>query len=113
MRKLILLLGIILLISCKSSEKQVVNKLISTVVKGKYTGKVTHQYKTEGCKTIIIVNKENDKPLNLIPMNELDAKYDKDNLKISFDFLPLRVKNPLGCNIGIPAQITNIAIEGK
>ncbi|NVN94526.1 MAG: hypothetical protein HXX18_04485 [Bacteroidetes bacterium] len=111
MRKLIFFLGIILIVSCKSSEKTSNTRVANTLTKGKNTGVVSHQYKAEGCGTIIIANIENDKPLNLIPMNAMDAKFDKDNLKISFDYLPLRVKNPEGCNKGIPAQISNIAIE--
>lgn len=113
MRNLILFIVIITFISCKTSEKQVVKNPLIAIAKGKNVGVISHQYKAEGCKTIIVINKANDKPMHLIPMNELDTKFDKDNLKISFDYLPLRVKNPEGCNMGIPAEISNIAVEGK
>ncbi|MFZ4412899.1 MAG: hypothetical protein ACOYOV_07435 [Bacteroidales bacterium] len=113
MRNLILILSFFLIVSCKTSEKQVLNKPIISSVKGKYTGMVSHQFQKQGCKTIIIVNNDKDHSLRLIPMNELEAKFDKDQLKISFDYLPLRIKNPEGCGEGIPAEISNIAVEGK
>ena len=34
---------------------------------------------------------------------------DKDGLNIYFDYQPLKMKNPEGCNVGIPAEITNIS----
>ncbi|MCX6232377.1 MAG: hypothetical protein NTZ33_12635 [Bacteroidetes bacterium] len=112
MKKLILICIAFTLFSCKSTEKQPVKQSVLTVVKGKNSGIVSQQYKAEGCKTVIIVKTENPKePLILIPMNDFDAKFDKDKLKISFDYLPLRVKNPDGCNVGIPAEITNITLE--
>ncbi|MFZ4399761.1 MAG: hypothetical protein ACOYO1_06985 [Bacteroidales bacterium] len=113
MRNLVFSIVILLIVSCKTSEKQLIHPIVSDAVKGKNIGIVSHQYKEKGCDIIIIVNKGKDKPLHLIPINELEVKFNKDNLKISFDYLPLRVKNPEGCNEGIPAEITNIAIEGK
>ncbi|MEI6694938.1 MAG: hypothetical protein WCO13_02625 [Bacteroidota bacterium] len=113
MRNLIIILSFFLIVSCKTAEKQVVNKPITSTLNGKNTGIVSHQFQMQGCKTIIIVNQGKDNSLHLIPMNELEAKFDKDQLKISFDYLPLRVKNPEGCGEGIPAEISNIAIVGK
>jgi hypothetical protein len=112
MRNLFVILLILGLFSCKTTEKQSITKPASAIIKGKNTGTVSHQYNAEGCKTVIIVKPENpNEPLILIPMNDFDAKFDKDKLKISFDYLPLRVKNPEGCNVGIPAEITNISLE--
>jgi len=111
MRNFILCLGFLLIVSCKTTDKQHIVSPSAMENKGKNIGMVTHQYKNEGCRTIIIINKGNEKVLNLIPINTLDAKFDKDQLKISFDYLPLRIKNPEGCNKGIPAEISNICIE--
>jgi hypothetical protein len=112
MRKLIFFIGIIVLFSCKSSKNVDVNSTLSEVSKGKYIGSVSHQYKDKGCKTVVIIKRENqDNPLILIPMNDFPLGFDKDKMKISFDYLPLKVKNPEGCNLGIPIEIRNIAIE--
>ncbi len=112
MRKLIFFFGFIVLFSCKSSKNVDVNSISSDVSKGKYIGNVSHQFKDNGCKTVIIIKRENqDKPLILIPINDFPLGFDKDKLKISFDYLPLKVKNPEGCNMGIPIEIRNIAIE--
>lgn len=112
MKNLCLILGLVILFSCKTTEKKDINNTKSEIQKGKTIGIVSHQYKATGCKTtIIILQKGQDKPLIIIPINDFDLKFDKDKLKISFDYLPLRIKNPDGCNVGIPAEITNINIE--
>jgi len=72
-------------------------------------GTVTHQYKSQGCETIIICNTNPGMSdiLYLIPATPLQ-EFDVDGLKISFTYHLLRVHNPKGCHQGIPAQISNI-----
>lgn len=112
MKKLFFLIIIAVLFSCKSTEKQHASEQSANVTTAKYSGMVSHKYKNEGCKTVIIVeNKKDAKDLILIPLKGFDDKFDKDKLKIRFDYLPLRVKNPEGCNAGMPAAISNISIE--
>lgn len=112
MNKLLFLIIITVLFSCKTSEKQVKTESSANDSATKFRGIVSHKYKNEGCKTIIIVeNNKESKQLILIPLKGFDEKFDKDNFKIKFDYLPLRIKNPEGCNIGIPAAISNIAAD--
>ncbi len=70
-------------------------------------GKVSHQYRATGCPTVVIV-KNGESVMTLIPSVPLPEKMDVDGLEILFDFLPLRMHNPEGCNVGIPAGLTNI-----
>ena len=74
-------------------------------------GKVSHQFKINGCETIIVCTKVNEADtLYLIPMTPL-GKFDTDELKISFRYRVLRIHNPKGCK-GIPVQISKIkAVE--
>ncbi len=112
MRNYILFLGLFILISCKSTEKLDNKTEKVKLTKGSIHGIVSHKLQNEGCKTLIIVVRENqDKPMILIPIEGLEQKFDKDNQKISFDYLPLKVKNPEGCNIGIPVSISNVSAE--
>ena len=110
MRKLILICIAFTVFSCKSTEKQVVKQTAAPIIKGKTIGMVSQQYKAEGCSTVIFIINQAE-TLCLLPVRGFDAKYNKDKLKISFDYLPLRMKNPEGCNIGIPAEISNITLE--
>ena len=76
----------------------------------KATGKVSHQYKSAGCETVIVCKKAQD-TLLLIPMNPLE-KFDKDGTEISFNYRILKVHNPKGCK-GIPVQVSNIKEEKR
>jgi len=74
----------------------------------KTEGKVSHQYRSAGCETIIICKNENkDDTLFLIPMTSL-GKFDVDGLKISFTYRILRIHNSKECKQGIPVQISNV-----
>ena len=70
-------------------------------------GKVSHQYRSTGCSTVIIV-KSGQEVITLIPKDKLPEQFDKDGLEIRFDYLPLKMHNPAGCNTGFPATISNI-----
>lgn len=79
-------------------------------VSDKTLGMVSYQYKSTGCTAVVIVQTEiATQPLILIPMNPLPAGIDKDGLEIYFDYRPLKMPNPKGCNAGIPAELTNIS----
>ena len=74
------------------------------------SGNVSHKYRETGCKTVIIVS-STDEPLVLIPSQDLPDKFDKDGLEILFNYRPLRIKNPAGCLVGIPAELSDISIK--
>lgn len=78
---------------------------------GKTIGIVSHQYRSGGCKTVIIVNDAQGNEIVLIPKDPLPSKLDKDQLKIRFDYTTLKMPNPKGCGKGIPAVITNVQKE--
>ncbi len=122
MKKIFLLLAIIGVVSCSCKTKQKAAKndtttatatvtttnTTSTVTKGTTLGKVSHQYRATGCSTVIIVTD----PVNtttLIPKDTLSSEFDVDGLEIYFNYRPLKMPNPKGCSVGIPALISNIS----
>ena len=76
----------------------------------KTSGKVSHQYKATGCATVIII-KNGDELITIIPKDKLSDNFDVDGLEISFDYRPLKMHNPEGCNAGFPAEVTNIKLK--
>jgi hypothetical protein len=73
-------------------------------------GKVSHQYQKTGCATVIVVQSENpEEALVLIPKDILSFEFDKDELEIVFNYRKLRMPNPKGCTVGIPAEIKDIS----
>jgi hypothetical protein len=107
---LILVFGI----SCKTKHKSeatvIKNEPVTNINDTRTAGKVSHQYRAGGCATVIIVARENqDKPLTLIPREPLSSEFDIDGLAIKFNYLTLKMRNPNGCLVGIPAEITNVS----
>ena len=98
------------LVSCKTkqpAETTTVNSSTMEQTSSQTIGKVSHQYSATGCPTVVIVKKGED-VITLIPKDKLPAAIDVDGLEISFDYLPLRMPNPMGCSAGFPASLTNI-----
>ncbi len=76
---------------------------------GVYVGKLSHQYKSTGCETVIIIASHDDvAEMTLIPKDKLSKDVDVDGQLIRFDYRPLKMPQPAGCNVGMPAEITNI-----
>lgn len=101
--------------SCKTKHKSEVSgkdkERIETDANDTRTiGKVSHQYRSGGCATVITI-KEADKEniITLIPSMPLAKEFDVDGLTIKFNYQPLKMRNPDGCSVGIPAEITNIS----
>jgi hypothetical protein len=100
----------IFFIACKSKQTTAstttvdIDKPVNSILTG---GTVTHQYKSQGCETVIICTPINTDTLFLIPATPLQ-NFDVDGLKISFTYHTVRIHNPKGCHKGIPAQISNI-----
>lgn len=78
---------------------------------GNTKGEVSHEYRATGCATVILVANEDGSSMTLIPKDKLDSKFDKNGLKISFNYHPLKMANPAGCSVGIPAEITDISLQ--
>ena len=83
-------------------------KPAASSVSNKTLGTVSHKYKSAGCNTIIIIEKEKDR-LVLIPSQSLPNEFDKDGMEIYFDYNMLKIPSPAGCGEGIPATISNIS----
>jgi hypothetical protein len=81
---------------------------ISAVPAGTTTGKVSHQYRSTGCATVIVFIKDGTE-MTLIPKDKLPAEYDVDGLQINFNYHPLKMANPAGCATGMPAEITDLS----
>lgn len=108
MKAYVLILSIVvsLLSSCKSSKDAGTSSSNSTA--GKTSGIVSHKYKATGCATVILV-KQDGEELTLIPKDKIAGKLDVDGLEVTFDYNPLKMPQPEGCTVGMPAEITNLA----
>lgn len=93
--------------SCKTCRNAGDND--NNCTKGATIGTVSHQYREGGCATVIIVSQPEGDSMVLIPKDPLPEKLDKDGLVILFDYRVLKMPNPEGCNVGIPAEIINIS----
>ncbi|MEI8232009.1 MAG: hypothetical protein WCG32_05555 [Actinomycetes bacterium] len=117
MKKIIVLLAMTSIIACKTKKQAAETALpppasteqtsSSETSMGKTKGKVSHQYRATGCATVVIFKKD-DVEITVIPKDKLPEKLDVDGLEIWFDYLPLRMHNPEGCNAGFPAELTNV-----
>ncbi len=112
----VLLAGVMLFCSCKtlqstSSAPSNANTSTTTgtaATAGKYTGTVSHQYKKDGCSVVIIISSPSDKPITLIPKDPLPKELDVDGKEITFNYRPLKMPQPAGCSVGVPAVVTEV-----
>ena len=109
---LILTICVSLFSSCKSKKDINASSTSSanqTTASSKTNGKVSHQYRSTGCATVVIVMMEGEEnPLTLIPKDKLSDNFDVDGMEISFNYRTLRMPQPEGCSKGIPAELTDI-----
>ncbi len=71
-------------------------------------GIVSHKYKGAGCSGVVVCTPPSTTDtLVLIPVPALTA-FNQEGQKISFEYRVLRVRNPEGCLVGIPAELKNI-----
>lgn len=114
MRKFIVLVTLIIpiAIGCATKPKSVVNNDNSSQnnSSSKSTGVVSYQYRSGGCSTVVVVDadKQHDQII-LIPKDPLPSQCDKDGAKIAFNYRTLKMPNPKGCLIGIPAELSNVS----
>ena len=72
-------------------------------------GKISHKYESTGCGTVIVIPaNDNAAEITIIPKDKLSKDVDMDGQLIRFDYRPLKMPQPAGCTVGIPAEITNI-----
>ena len=97
---------------CKAKQKTINTTITSetVIVKGTTLGKVSHQYQATGCSTVVIVNPDiADKKITLIPRDKLSSEFDIDGLELYFNYRVLKMPNPAGCSVGIPAELKDIS----
>jgi hypothetical protein len=94
---------------CKTRDKAIKQTNVSVVPIGTTLGKVSHQFRETGCATVVIVSKDGQEDLTLIPVDTLPKEYDTNGLEIYFNYRLLKVKNPVGCHVGIPARLSDIS----
>jgi hypothetical protein len=111
MRLLIFLLvfSLFAIPACRSKQKTTKQSAAIVVPTGTTLGKVSQQFRKTGCATVVIVKKEGQDDLTLIPKDTLQKEFDIDGLEIYFNYHLLKMKNQAGCNVGIPAQLTDIS----
>ncbi|PKP02107.1 MAG: hypothetical protein CVU11_13030 [Bacteroidetes bacterium HGW-Bacteroidetes-6] len=96
--------------SCKERKKQHdINEEVPAVTLGATTGTISHNEKEGGCTTITVIQGEEE--IVLIPVKGLPAELDKDGNTILFDYNTLKMPQPEGCNVGIPAEIRNASLK--
>ena len=79
---------------------------------GNTVGKVSHQFASKGCATVIVVIADGGgEELVLIPHIPLENKFDREGSEIYFNYRPLKMPQPPGCEKGIPAEITDISFK--
>jgi hypothetical protein len=109
---LLLLLLSAATVSCKSKKDTASTaSLTQPAVTGETVGKVSHQYRSGGCPTVIIVAQEGAEEMVLIPKDKLAKAFDKDGMEIRFNYHTLRMPQPAGCTKGIPAEITDVSAK--
>ncbi|MES2592547.1 MAG: hypothetical protein V4608_11725 [Bacteroidota bacterium] len=91
----------------KPAETQMVTRN-ETSIDPRTVGKVSHKYRATGCATVIIVN-DGQEVLTLIPRGKLPADIDVDGQEVVFDYTTLKMPQPAGCSVGIPAEIKDVA----
>lgn len=100
---------------CKSKKESSASVPATTtseqsIAAGNTSGKVSHQYRTTGCATVVIVKIEGEeKPLTLIPSLKFPSSFDVDGLEIMFNYRTLKMPQPAGCLGGIPAELFDIS----
>lgn len=100
---LVLVLLVTGMAACKSKKGSSENTAAS--ISANHTGVVSHEQKKNGCSAVIKVDGADN--LVLIPKDGL-GKFDKDGLKISFNYTALRMPMPEGCS-GMMAEVTDIS----
>ena len=120
----VLLLATALISSCKSKKQAAASSTttastatatatpsegvaLTTSTAGETIGKVSHKYKSTGCSTVILVNKDGTE-VTLIPKDKMPSDLDVDGLEIKFNYRVLRMPQPEGCTVGQPAEITDL-----
>jgi hypothetical protein len=79
-----------------------------SVAKGTTTGKVSHKYKAGGCSAVIVFMQDGTE-VTIIPKDKLAKEFDVDGLEISFNYHTLKMPQPAGCTVGMPAEVTDIS----
>jgi hypothetical protein len=112
MRKNLFILVLFVAFGAACKSKKAADSSASTTTSekaiGNTMGTVSHKYKATGCNTVIIVKQE-DGELTLIPKDKLDKEFDVDDKVIMFNYHTLKMPQPEGCSVGIPAEITDIS----
>jgi hypothetical protein len=112
----LLAISLTLVLACKTKQKasttisDTTTGATKVVVKGSTLGQVSHQFRVKGCSTVVYVKQaDQPEPLTLIPRDTLPKSLDVDGLEIYFNYRTLKMKNPEGCTVGIPAELTDIS----
>jgi hypothetical protein len=77
----------------------------------KTKGKVSHRYAANGCAVVIDVRTNTGEEMVLIPKTPLENKFDKEGLELYFNYHPVKMRQPAGCDSGMPAEITDITLQ--
>lgn len=102
-----MLLSLLFLTGCKTGSHSSSNQDPALV-----KGMVSHKYRDGGCATVIIIQQADvNDPIIIIPKDPLPKKLDKDGTKVQFNYQPLRMPNPEGCEAGFVAEIRDLRAD--
>lgn len=92
-----------------TTTMETTNTTASSPNQGAHAGKVSHKYRAGGCETVIVIMAHDDvAEITLIPKDKLNKDIDVEGQTITFDYQPLKMPQPAGCTVGIPAEISNV-----
>jgi hypothetical protein len=96
--------------SYKERKKQHdINEEVPTVTLGTTTGTISHGNTDSPCTIVTVAQSEGN--LILIPVKGLPFDLDKEGNVILFDYNTLKMPQPEGCGVGIPAEIRNVSLK--
>ncbi len=119
MRILCLIASVVFFLGCNTSKKNTTTAkeevVTATDDATKLTGKVTYLVNGNSCLSVLILdaNQDTENKLILIPRAALADNMAKEGILISFNYRPLKMKNPEGCLKGIPAELSNVVLKTK
>lgn len=96
-------------VACKAKKSSAISSGVTAVV-ATTMGKVSHEFRPQGCETVIrVAPTDGQEEIVLIPKDKLSKQFDVHGMQIMFNYVTLRMPQPRGCSTGMPAEITDIS----
>lgn len=103
--RILLFSALVMFLAFCTTKKKADSTRPLNIPEGKTAGTISHKY--DNCGAVVLV-KEGETELVLIPFPALDKKYDAEGMTIIFNYRKLRMPHPSVCQTGLMAELTNI-----